>query len=75
MILLDSDVMIDLFRQRPPAVSWLDRLGDEEILLPGFVVMELLQGCSNKVEQAKVEKIWSSWNHIPNHSLHNKKAT
>jgi hypothetical protein len=31
--------------------------GEEEIILPGFVVMELLQGCSNKVEQAKVEKI------------------
>ena len=57
MILLDSDVMIDLLRQCPPAVAWLDTLGDEEIILPGFVVMELLQGCSNKAEQAKVEKV------------------
>jgi predicted nucleic acid-binding protein len=57
MIILDSDVMVDLLRQHPPAVTWLESLGDEEITLPGFVVMELLQGCSNKSEQAKVEKI------------------
>lgn len=56
MILLDSDVMIDLLRQYPPAVIWLESLGEKEILLPGFVVMEVLQGCGNKTEQAKVEQ-------------------
>ena len=49
--------MIDLLRQHSPAVAWLDSLGEEEIILPGFVVMELLQGCSNKTEQAKVEQV------------------
>ena len=49
--------MIDLLRQYPPAVAWLDTLGDEEIILPGLVVMELLQGCSNKAEQEKVEQV------------------
>lgn len=48
--------MIDLLRHYAPAITWLDSLGEEEILLPGFVVMELLQGCSNKTEQAKVEQ-------------------
>lgn len=57
MIILDSDIMIDLLRQHPSAVAWLDSLGEEEIILPGFVVMELLQGCNNKAEQAKVEKV------------------
>lgn len=56
MILLDTDVMIDLLRQYPPAVVWLGSLGEEEILLPGFVVMELLQGCRNKAEQEEVER-------------------
>jgi len=56
MILLDTDVMIDLLRQYPPAVAWLDSLGEEEIILPGFVVMELIQGCRNKAEQQKVER-------------------
>jgi hypothetical protein len=57
MIILDSDIMIDLLRQHPSAVAWLDSLGEEEIILPGFVVMELLQGCRNKAEQAKVEQV------------------
>jgi hypothetical protein len=56
MILLDTDVMVDLLRQYPPAVAWLDSLGEEEIILPGFVVMELIQGCRNKAEQEKVER-------------------
>ena len=56
MILLDTDVMIDLLRHYPPAVAWLKSLGEEEILLPGFVVMELLQGCRNKAEQEQIEK-------------------
>ncbi len=57
MILLDSDVMIDLLRRFPPAVEWLDSLpDDEEIILPGFVAMELIQGCKNKVEQEKVRR-------------------
>jgi predicted nucleic acid-binding protein len=49
--------MIDLLRQYRPAIAWLDSPGEEEITLPGFVVMELLQGCSNKIEQTKVEVV------------------
>ena len=30
MILLDSDVMIDLLRQYSPATRWFDALDDEE---------------------------------------------
>lgn len=42
MILLDSDVMIDLLRQYPSAMRWFDTLDeDEEVTLPGYVVMEL----------------------------------
>jgi len=33
MILLDSDVMIDLLRQYPPAMRWFDALDDGEELL------------------------------------------
>lgn len=57
MIVLDSDVMIDLLRRHQPAVAWLSSLGEEEIILPGFVVMELLQGCRSKLEQAQVEQV------------------
>lgn len=56
MILLDSDVMIDLLRQHPPAMRWFDTLDeDEELVLPGFVVMELIQGCRNKQEQERIQ--------------------
>jgi len=45
MILLDTDVMIDVLRGYDPAVTWLQRLQYQEIGLPGLVAMELLQGC------------------------------
>ena len=51
MILLDTDIMVDLLRRHPPALAWLETLKREEIGLPGFVVMELLQGCRNMNEQ------------------------
>ena len=57
MILLDSDVLIDLLRRHPPAVGWFDALHeDEELVVPGYVVMELIQGCRNKVEQESVQR-------------------
>ena len=56
MILLDSDVLIDLLRKYPPAVGWLDALyEDEELVVSGYVVMELIQGCRNKAEQNGVQ--------------------
>lgn len=56
MILLDSDIVIDFLRKYPPAISWLSSLGDEQIALPGYVVMELIQGCNNKLELQEIRK-------------------
>jgi predicted nucleic acid-binding protein len=57
MILLDSDVLIDLLRQHPPAVGWFDALDEEdELAVPGYVVMELIQGCRNKAELERVQR-------------------
>jgi len=56
--------MIDLLRRHQPAVAWLDSLGEEEIILPGFVVMELLQGCRNKIEQAQVEQVLTGFDTV-----------
>ena len=47
MLALDTDVMIDIRRGLPAAVSWFRKL-DELPAVPGFVVMELIQGLSNK---------------------------
>lgn len=35
----DTDVMIDLLREHPPAVAWIETLDDTEIILSGFVAM------------------------------------
>jgi len=57
MILLDSDVLIDLLRNYPPAAEWFDTLHeDEELMVSGYVVMELIQGCRNKSEQERAQR-------------------
>lgn len=57
MILLDTDVMIDVLRKHSPAVAWLQASPAEELGLPGLVVMELLQGCRTLDEQQRVEAL------------------
>ncbi len=57
MILLDTDVMIDVLRKHSPAVAWLQASPTEELGLPGLVVMELLQGCRTQDEQQRVEAL------------------
>lgn len=54
---LDTDVMVDVLRNYQPAVKWLKSLGADPVLLSGFVIMELYQGCQNRVEHDKVEKV------------------
>src|SRR5437867_3426495 len=48
MILIDTDIAIDLFRQHLPAIQWLEALGEEMPALPGYVAMELIQGCRDR---------------------------
>jgi len=62
MILLDSDVLVDLLRKYPPAVAWFDALHeDEELVVSGYVVMELIQGCRNKAEQDRVQRTLATY--------------
>ena len=61
MILLDTDVMIDILRGYQPAIEWLMTAAEQEIGVPGLVVMELLQGCQNAREQKKLEKSLSKY--------------
>jgi predicted nucleic acid-binding protein len=57
MILLDTDIMVDVMRRHVPAVNWLGSLGSERVGIPGLVAMELLQGCRDRREQQRVEKV------------------
>jgi len=61
MTLLDTDVAMDILRNHPPAIAWLQGLGSAPLGLPGLVVMELLQGCLNNAEQQKVEKFYRNY--------------
>lgn len=46
MLLLDTDVLIDVQRTHPAAVTWFTGL-TEVPSVPGFVVMELIQDAQN----------------------------
>jgi hypothetical protein len=62
MVLLDTDVAVDVLRGYEPAIDWLLSRGDEAVTLPGFVAMELLQGCQNKRDQRTVRKEIKAYN-------------
>ena len=54
-LLLDTDVVIDLRRQHPPALAWLSRTRSANYALPGLVVLELLNGAHNKSAARAIE--------------------
>lgn len=56
MFLLDTDVLIDVQRGHPNAVAWFTELADLPPV-PGFVVMELIQGASNLQQVRAAQKL------------------
>jgi predicted nucleic acid-binding protein len=58
MILLDTDVLIDIIRSHPSAVSWLDSTPDTP-RIPGLSAMELAFGSQNTTELRNVQKFLS----------------
>lgn len=60
MIVLDTDVAIDIRRGIPAAVAWFSSLPPTEIIiLPGFVAMELVFGTKDKKDLSDTKK-WLS---------------
>ncbi len=57
MILVDTDVLIDLLRGYPRAVLWFESLGDTPVLLCGLSALELLEGCRNRAETDRLLKL------------------
>lgn len=55
MYLLDTDILIDIQRGHPPAVSWFSAL-QEVPFIPGIVVMELVQDAKNAQQVQKALK-------------------
>jgi len=60
MRLLDTDVVVDTVRGFPPARQWLNSLV-EQPGLPGIAMMELVEGCANKADLWRVQKLVSRY--------------
>ena len=56
MYLLDTDILIDIQRGHPPAITWFATLA-ELPSVPGFVVMELIQDAQNSQQVRKALKL------------------
>ena len=56
MLLLDSDVLIDVQRGFQPALQWLSGLG-ELPSVPGLVIMELIQDANNSHQVRQAMKL------------------
>lgn len=57
LILVDTDILIDVGHAVPKAIATLESLADENTLLCSVVTqMELIVGCRNKTELRAVEK-------------------
>lgn len=54
MIILDSDLAIDILRRHPPAIAWA-RSTTAPVCLPGVVALELYNGCHNKAQMLTLQ--------------------
>lgn len=60
MILIDSDVAIDLLRGFNNSQDWLFKLPEtEEVMLSGYSVVELLEPTKNKIRQQEIQRFTS----------------
>lgn len=57
MLVVATDVAIDLLREVPAAVRWAQSLPDERLVLPGVVALELIDGCQNAQDLAGVRRL------------------
>jgi predicted nucleic acid-binding protein len=56
-VLVDTDILIDVARQIPDAITYVQNLEQRAVLgISSITHMELLIGCRNKTEQRKVER-------------------
>jgi predicted nucleic acid-binding protein len=61
MILVDTDVAVDLIRKHPPAVSWFASLVTQPIWISGFTAFELFAWCRNAAEQQALQQTLASY--------------
>lgn len=58
MVVIDADVIIELFRKNPIAKSFIiNEVGNENIILSCITVAEILQGAKNKEDLVQINKM------------------
>ncbi len=55
MILIDTDIVVDLLRDHQPARQWLTDNQDKVFSITGFTEMELIAGCRDRHGVVKVD--------------------
>ena len=59
MILVDTDVLVDIQRQYSPAIAWLESLGMKTALaISGFSLFELMDGVENRLQMQRIKKLF-----------------
>jgi tRNA(fMet)-specific endonuclease VapC len=56
LILVDTNIMIDYLRQRPGAVSFVEKHGKANLALSPIIVMELFQGVLDRADFRRTQK-------------------
>jgi predicted nucleic acid-binding protein len=56
MILLDTNILVDYFREKPQAVEFIKRRGKSSMAITTIVAMELYRGALNSKELRVIKK-------------------
>jgi predicted nucleic acid-binding protein len=57
MIIIDTDVAVDVLRNFPAALAWLNSISSQLVVMSGFSALELFAGCRDSHQQRLVEKM------------------
>ena len=57
MTFFNSDILIDVYREHPPAIARLGSFDGEALFVSGFVRFEIVQGCRSGEELRRIERV------------------
>jgi hypothetical protein len=56
-ILVDTDIMIDLLRQRPAATVWMSTHQQDRLATSGYAAMEIIQGTQHATDLRAADRL------------------
>ena len=65
MTFLDTDLLIEIQRNSPQAIAWLQANQDLEFEIPATVALEMLVGSRNREELNRTNTFLTSFNVVP----------